>query len=216
MARTATGTIIPHPGRDGRTNRSLRFTAYGKTPLRIPRAGQRQCGRARAAPRDGGCRAWHVEASERGRGAARGRAGPDIPRVRRSVGPTAPGAARQEHARGLRMATQTPLPRVRRASTRRDQLRHRRALHRGGAGRGQARTAFDQHDGQPARPNPGDRSRAGADRQEPREGQRTAREATGTAAGLPGECRAEKRSWTRPARSTARRHPTNSTSPSGP
>ena len=30
MARTATGTIIPHPGRDGRTYRSLRFTAYGK------------------------------------------------------------------------------------------------------------------------------------------------------------------------------------------
>src|SRR5437588_7002391 len=30
MARPTTGTIIPHVGRDGRTYRSLRFTAYGE------------------------------------------------------------------------------------------------------------------------------------------------------------------------------------------
>src|ERR1700683_2009691 len=30
MARPATGKVIEHQGRDGRTYRSLRFTAYGK------------------------------------------------------------------------------------------------------------------------------------------------------------------------------------------
>ena len=30
MARTPTGAVVPHTGRDGRSYRSLRFTAYGK------------------------------------------------------------------------------------------------------------------------------------------------------------------------------------------